>query len=193
MAIADAEGFNAPEGNTRPAAWARRGRSAGVLRPWHAGREALENLGGPRGSCEQDASKDGIQLFGHTRGNPDTERCWNRTVDAERTTGKRRSTGNGKDRCMPLGSRITHSVCLAAHVSGGLKSHSIRGPGSISKGGGNASPAAEQGRYGALYTGTQAKAGHSQEEPRATLCTTAEGRVSTVRWNLKGLRRTTGL
>ena len=32
-----------------------------------------------------------------------------------------------------------HSVCLAAHVSGGLKSHSTRGPGSISKGGGNAS------------------------------------------------------
>jgi hypothetical protein len=34
----------------------------------------------------------------------------------------------------------THSVCLAAQVSGGLKSHSTRGPGSISKGGGNASP-----------------------------------------------------
>jgi hypothetical protein len=32
-----------------------------------------------------------------------------------------------------------HSVCLAAHVSGGLESHSARGPGSISKGGGNAS------------------------------------------------------
>jgi hypothetical protein len=30
-------------------------------------------------------------------------------------------------------------VCLAAHVSGGLKSHSTRDPGSISKGGGNAS------------------------------------------------------
>jgi len=30
-------------------------------------------------------------------------------------------------------------VCLAAHVSGGLKSHSTRGPGSISKSGGNAS------------------------------------------------------
>jgi hypothetical protein len=33
-------------------------------------------------------------------------------------------------------------VCLAAHVSGGLKSHSARGPGSISKSGGNA-PLAE--------------------------------------------------
>ena len=30
-------------------------------------------------------------------------------------------------------------MCLAAHVSGGLESHSARGPGSISKGGGNAS------------------------------------------------------
>lgn len=97
-----------------------------------------------------------------------------------------------KPRC-PCRSQTGHSVCLAAHVSGGLKSHSTRGPGSISKGGGNASPAAERGRYGALYTGTQAKAGHSQEEPGATLCTTAEGRVSTVRWNLKGMRRTTGL
>ena len=37
-----------------------------------------------------------------------------------------------------------HSVCLAAHVSGGLKSHSTRGPGSISKSGGNASLAGRQ-------------------------------------------------
>src|SRR5262247_4178372 len=55
-----------------------------------------------------------------------------------------------------------HSVCLAAHVSGGLKSRSTRGPGSISKGGGNASPAGERGRYGTLYTGTNAEAGYSQ-------------------------------
>jgi hypothetical protein len=48
---ADAEGLNAPEGNTRTAIRARRCRSAGVLRPWHAGREASKNLGSPRGSC----------------------------------------------------------------------------------------------------------------------------------------------
>jgi hypothetical protein len=41
-----------------------------------------------------------------------------------------------------------HSVCLAAHVSGGLKSHSTRGPGSISKGGGNASPAEARNSFG---------------------------------------------
>jgi hypothetical protein len=58
-----------------------------------------------------------------------------------------------------------HSVCLAAHVSGGLKSHSTRGPGSISKSGGNAS-------LGPVMIG--------------------QGRASIVRWSLKGLRRTTG-
>ncbi len=36
---------------------------------------------------------------------------------------------------------LPRSVRLAAHVSGGLKSHSARGHGSISKGGGNSSPA----------------------------------------------------
>ena len=85
-----------------------------------------------------------------------------------------------------------HSVCLAAHVSGGLKSRSTRGPGSISKGGGNASPARERGRYGAPYTGTNAKAGHRQGEPGATSCSPLEGRAPTARWGLKGLRRTTG-
>src|SRR5512134_2117932 len=41
------------EGNTRPSDLARRGRSAGVLRPWHAGREASKHLGGPSRSCFQ--------------------------------------------------------------------------------------------------------------------------------------------
>src|SRR5262249_44209265 len=49
--VADAEGLNAPEGNTRTTGMARGCRSAGVLRPWHAGREASKNLGSPRGSC----------------------------------------------------------------------------------------------------------------------------------------------
>jgi len=87
-----------------------------------------------------------------------------------------------------------HSVCLAAHVSGGFKSRSARGHGLISKGGGNASLAEGGGRYGDAYTGTQAKAGHSQGRPEATstVLDTSEGRASTARWSLKGLRRTTG-
>ena len=39
IAIADAEGFNEPEGNTEACALARIWRSAGVHRPWHAGRD----------------------------------------------------------------------------------------------------------------------------------------------------------
>ncbi len=84
------------------------------------------------------------------------------------------------------------SVCLAARVSGGLKSRSARDHGPISKGGGNASPARERGRYGEPYTGTKAKAGHRQGGPEATSCRTPEGRAPTARWGLKGLRRTTG-
>src|SRR5712691_9491493 len=48
MAIADAEGFNAPEGNMSATDLARLCRSAGVLRPWHAGRETFEELGKPQ-------------------------------------------------------------------------------------------------------------------------------------------------
>src|SRR5262244_653942 len=84
------------------------------------------------------------------------------------------------------------SVCLAAHVSGGFKSRSARGHGLISKGGGNASLAEGGGRYGDAYTGTQAKAGHSQGRPEATstVLDTSEGRASAARRSLKGLRRT---
>jgi hypothetical protein len=83
-------------------------------------------------------------------------------------------------------------VCLAACVSGGLKSRSARGPGRISKSGGNASLAEGGGRYGEVYTGTNAKAGDSQDGPKAASCGPSEDRVSTARWNRKGLRRTTG-
>jgi len=38
------------------------------------------------------------------------------------------------------------SVRLTADASGGLKSHSARGPGLISEGGGNSSPAKEDGK-----------------------------------------------
>ena len=92
----------------------------------------------------------------------------------------------------PTDSQMGHSVCLAAHVSGGLKSRSARGHGLISKGGGNASPAKAGGRYGDAYTGTKAKAGDSQGGPGATSTDALEGRASTARWSLKGLRRTTG-
>lgn len=57
------------------------------------------------------------------------------------------------------------SACLAAHLSGGLKSHSARGPGLISESGGNSSLAETH---------------------------VSEDRALTARWGLKGLRRTTG-
>ena len=83
-------------------------------------------------------------------------------------------------------------MCLAVCVSGGLKSRSVRGHGLISKSGGNVSLAKGRGRYGEVYTGTKAKAGDSQDGPAATSCSALEDRVSITRWNLKGLRRTTG-
>jgi hypothetical protein len=75
--MADAEGLHAPEGHTRTSARARRGRSAGVLRPWQAGREASQNWGDPRSACPEGATGQGIQLVRHSRGNPDTEQCGN--------------------------------------------------------------------------------------------------------------------
>src|SRR5689334_19233755 len=53
-----------------------------------------------------------------------------------------------------------HSVCLTADVSGGLKSHSARDPGLISEGGGNASPARRDGRYGEASEAQRRKPGH---------------------------------
>jgi hypothetical protein len=90
------------------------------------------------------------------------------------------------------GGQSRRSVCLAACVSGGLKSRSARGHGSISKSGGNASLAEGGGRYGEVYTGTKAKAGHSQDGPAAASCNLSEDRASPARGSLKGLRSTTG-
>jgi hypothetical protein len=69
-------------------------------------------------------------------------------------------------------------VCLAAHTSGGLKSHSTRGPGLISKSGGNASRAEVRcgfGRQGASREGGSEglaethrvviEGGHPEDEP----------------------------
>ena len=45
----------------------------------------------------------------------------------------------------------------------------------ISKGGGNASPAGESGRYGDAYPGTKAKAGYGQGGPGATVRSGGQG------------------
>jgi len=108
--FADAEGLNAPEGNTRTSVLARRGRSAGVLRPWHAGREASKNLGGPKRSCPWKTTVYGLQLLRHGRGNPDTEQCWNLSVAVNHGAGRWRSTVTGKAHRMRLGSRIERST-----------------------------------------------------------------------------------
>ena len=108
--VADAEGLNAPEGNTSASVMARMGRSAGVLRPWHAGREASKNVGGPKRSCPWKMTVYGIQLLRHGRGNPDTEQCWNLSVAVKHGAGRWRSTVRGKAHRMRLGSRIEHST-----------------------------------------------------------------------------------
>ena len=59
-----------------------------------------------------------------------------------------------------LQDRYVQIVCLAAGVSGGLKSHSVRGPGPISEGGGNASPARVDGRYGEASEARRRKPRH---------------------------------
>src|SRR2546425_2839968 len=52
------------------------------------------------------------------------------------------------------------SVCLTVDASGGLKSRSARGPEPISEGGGNASPAREDGRYGEATEAQRRKPGN---------------------------------
>src|SRR3954468_11774032 len=68
--------------------------------------------------------------------------------------------GAGADDARTGEVRPRHRVCLAAGVSGGLKSHSVRGPGPISEGGGNASPARVDGRYGEASEARRRKPGH---------------------------------
>jgi hypothetical protein len=51
-------------------------------------------------------------------------------------------------------------VCLTVDASGGFKSRSARGPGPISEGGGNASPAGEDGRYGEATEAQRRKPGN---------------------------------
>src|ERR1700745_1430680 len=51
-------------------------------------------------------------------------------------------------------------VCLTVDALGGFKSRSARGPGPISEGGGNASPAREDGRYGEATEAQRRKPGN---------------------------------
>jgi len=108
MAIADAEDVHAPEGNTRPSGVARRGRSAGVLRPWHAGRETSKHVGGPTRSCPWKTTVYGLQLLRHGRGNPDTEPCENLRVAVTHGAGRWRSPVTGKARRRGRGAIRVH-------------------------------------------------------------------------------------
>jgi len=48
-------------------------RSAGVIRTWHAWREAFENLGDLEDSFGTHRERQGMRRLRHGRGNPDTE------------------------------------------------------------------------------------------------------------------------
>src|SRR5438067_8059037 len=105
MASADAEGLNAPEGNMSATDVARLCRSAGVLRPWHAGRETSKHVGSPRRSWTWKTLEDGLQLLRHRRGNPDTEQCWHLRSTVAHGTGKRSRTVTGNARRLRMGCR----------------------------------------------------------------------------------------
>src|SRR5258708_37577046 len=74
--------------------------------------------------------------------------CTERENLSLRCQGRRPSGAHRKDHSTEAEHRggAARSVCLTADVSGGLKSHSARGPGLISKGEGNASPAEDDGK-----------------------------------------------
>ena len=86
-------------------------------------------------------------------------------------------------------------VCAGQRVvQEGSSPSDARMRGVISERGGNASRAGgeEEGMEKPIW-GTKAKAGDSQGGPAATvLACTPEGRVSTARWDPKGMRRSTG-
>jgi hypothetical protein len=88
---------------------------------------------------------------------------------------------------------LPRSVCLTVDASGGFKSRSARGPGPISEGGGNASPArAEDERYGEATKAQRRKPGNGYADLEPHRRFSLEGRAPAVRWGPKGLRRTTG-
>src|SRR6266568_5297090 len=104
MAMADAEGFHAPEGNRSATDWARWGRSAGVLRPWQAGRAtATQHVGSPRRSWTGTTWEAGIQFLRPRRGNPAPAQGWHRRSTVAQGPGKRRRTVTGTARRLRLG------------------------------------------------------------------------------------------
>ena len=54
--VADGECFNVHEANMKHPNRVRMWKSAGVHRPWHAGRDTLKNPGGPKGSERRSSS-----------------------------------------------------------------------------------------------------------------------------------------
>src|SRR3954451_21053417 len=84
---------------------------------------------------------------------------WEPVASMPRETSKGQTPEEPSTDARRRGGRV-RSVCLAAGVSGGLKSHSVRGPGPISEGGGNASPARVDGRYGEASEARRRKPGH---------------------------------
>jgi hypothetical protein len=181
----------------RPQSVARQGEGHGFhrgLRAGHGVTGGTRALGRARGLLVRGAGSAGVPADQEPR------RGWRASAPsrAVRTTNGGSRQGIG-ERARSEATRdghgavvAKHSVCLAAYVSGGLKSRSARGHGLISQSGGNASLAERRGRYGEVYPGTKAKAGDSQDGPGATSCCLSEDRVLPARGDLKGLRRTTG-
>ena len=101
--VADAEGFHAPAGHTRPTVRARWRRSAGVRRPWQAGSEASQHVGSPSGSWPWPTLAEGLQLLRHGRGNPDTAPGWPLRATVDQGTGQRSRTVTGPARRRRLG------------------------------------------------------------------------------------------
>src|SRR3954468_1642680 len=109
---------------------------------WPSGDRHEDGVRPARGSCAERGT-----LSPRCEGRPPRETSKGQTPEEPSTDARRR------------GGRV-RSVCLAAGVSGGLKSHSVRGPGPISEGGGNASPARVDGRYGEASEARRRKPGH---------------------------------
>src|SRR5438034_6895944 len=107
--MADAEGLNAPAGTMSTTAVARLGRSAGGLRPWHAGSEPSKYVGSPRRSWTGQTLEEDLPLLRHRRGNPETEPCWTLRSTVDHGPGTRSSPVTGQARRRRMGCRITPS------------------------------------------------------------------------------------
>jgi len=85
-------------------------------------------------------------------------------------------------------------VCAGQRVvQEGSSPSGARMRGVISKRGGNASRAGERRKAGSSQSGYEGETpGDSQRRPQPFLSNSSEGRVSTARWDPKGMRRSTG-